>query len=179
VNALRFCTNGGVNDTIKQATARIFDVAYQLLTCTTPGAIQAAAPVIVGRVNLNNYQVWYIFDVRVAEEIRRVFAAAPPELRWVFDMFCRPRGLSPYDATFGPGLSGYSPVVARTTLHARQILGGRPSYLKAFLVYSRGALNATFCDNCAPVLDGAKEFTAFASCVSIHGEWGGACSNCI
>ncbi|KAL6154144.1 hypothetical protein ACJBU6_07429 [Exserohilum turcicum] len=94
-------------------------------------------------------------------------------------MFCRPRGLSPYDATFGPGLSGYSPVVARTTLHARQILGGRPSYLKAFLVYSRGALNATFCDNCAPVLDGAKEFTAFAGCVSIHGEWGGACSNCI
>ena len=94
-------------------------------------------------------------------------------------MFCYLRGLLLYDATFSPSLSSYSPIVARTTLYARQILGGQLLYLKAFLVHSRSALNAIFCDNCALVLDKAKEFTAFASCVSIHREWGGACSNCI
>ena len=94
-------------------------------------------------------------------------------------MFYYLRGLLLYNATFSPSLSGYSPVVARTTLYARQILGSWPSYLKAFLVHSRGAFNATFYNNYALVLDRAKEFTAFTSCVSIYREWGGACSNCI
>ena len=133
-----------------------------------------------GAVNLNEYRVWFIFDQRVADELRRVYAVAPEDIRRVFDYFCRPRGNSPYDAVFGPGPRDYSPVIARTTITARQILTGRPSYLKAFVVHSRGALNAAFCtNNCAAVLRGEKEFTAFAGCVSIAGEWGGACSNCV
>ncbi|CAE7221357.1 hypothetical protein PTTW11_11410 [Pyrenophora teres f. teres] len=173
INALAFCTNGDIDDTIEQATIHIFEIAHQLLTRTTPGAVQPVAPTIPGQINIASYRVWYIFDVRVAEEFRRVFATAAPDLRRVFDRFCRPRGQSPYDATFGAGPRDFSPVVARTTLHARQILSGRPSYLKAFLVHSRGGLNARFCTNCAPVLEGAKEFTAFAGCVSVPGEWGG------
>ena len=85
-------------------------------------------------------------------------------------MFCYLRGLSPYDATFSPSLSGYSPIVAYTTLYAHQMLGSQLLYLKAFLVYLRGALNAIFCNNYALVLDRAKEFTACASCVSIYRE---------
>ncbi|EFQ87142.1 hypothetical protein PTT_17435, partial [Pyrenophora teres f. teres 0-1] len=166
INALAFCTNGDIDDTIEQATIHIFEIAHQLLTRTTPGAVQPVAPTIPGQINIASYRVWYIFEVRVAEEFRRVFATAAPDLRRVFDRFCRPRGQSPYDATFGAGPRDFSPVVARTTLHARQILSGRPSYLKAFLVHSRGGLNARFCTNCAPVLEGAKEFTAFAGCVS-------------
>ncbi|EMD58181.1 hypothetical protein COCSADRAFT_104549 [Bipolaris sorokiniana ND90Pr] len=178
VNALQFCSNGAPNDTITAVAAQIFAAADRALTRTTPGAVQPAVN-IAGTINVNEYRVWYIFDVAVADELRRVFAAAP-DIRRVFDFFCRPRGNSPYDAIFGAGLRDYSPIVARTTITARQILTGRPSYLKAFVVHTRGGLNARFCtNNCAAVLEGEKEFTAFAGCVSILGEWGGACSNCI
>ena len=94
-------------------------------------------------------------------------------------MFCRPRGQSPYDAVWGPGLRDFSPIVARTSVHARQLMSARPSYLKAFLVHSRGGLNANFCTNCEEARASNKDFTAFAGCVSIPGVWGGACSNCI
>ena len=30
-----------------------------------------------GAVNLNEYRVWFIFDQRVADELRRVYAVAP------------------------------------------------------------------------------------------------------
>jgi len=92
----------------------------------------------------------------------------------------RPRHQSPYDAVFGTGVRDYSPVVARATLHARQLLTQRPSYLKAFVIHSRGAVNLTGCtNNCASAVRGEKLFTAFFGCVSIAGEWNGACSNCV
>jgi hypothetical protein len=70
--------------------------------------------------------------------------------------------------------------VARTTIEARQLLTQRPSYLKAFLIHSRGAVNLTGCtNNCAAAVRGEKTFTAFLGCVSIAGQWGGACSNCV
>ncbi|KAF5852398.1 hypothetical protein GGP41_007813 [Bipolaris sorokiniana] len=84
-------------------------------------------------------------------------------IRRVFNYFCRPRGNSPYDAVFSPGSRDYSPIITRTTITAC-----RPFYLKVFIIYSRGALNAAFyINNCAAILRGEKEFTAFASCVSI------------
>jgi hypothetical protein len=102
------------------------------------------------------------------------------EIRRVFDFFLRPPGNSPYDAVFGflPG-PNYSPVVARTTIHARQILTGRSSYLKAFLIHSRGGHNINPCNNCSAAVNGDRPYTAFAGCVSIPGEWNGACSNCV
>jgi len=52
--------------------------------------------------------------------------------------------------------------------------------VKAFVIHSRGALNATPCaNNCAAAVRGDKNFTAFAGCISIAGEWNGACSNCV
>ncbi|KAK1914078.1 hypothetical protein P3342_007324 [Pyrenophora teres f. teres] len=87
INALAFCTNGDIDDTIEQATIHIFEIAHQLLTRTTPGAVQPVAPTIPGQINIASYRVWYIFDVRVAEEFRRVFATAAPDLRRVFDRF--------------------------------------------------------------------------------------------
>jgi hypothetical protein len=103
-----------------------------------------------------------------------------PDIRRVADFHLRPRGQSPYDAQFGNGLRDYSPVVARTTVHARQLLTQRSSYLKAFVIHSRGAVNLTGCvNNCAGAVQGEKTFTAFLGCVSIPGEWGGACSNCV
>jgi hypothetical protein len=70
--------------------------------------------------------------------------------------------------------------VARTTVEARQLLTQRPSYLKAYVIHSRGAVNNTGCtNNCAAAVRGEKLFTAFLGCVSIAGQWGGACSNCV
>jgi hypothetical protein len=41
-------------------------------------------------------------------------------------------------------------------------------------------VNLTGCvNNCAGAVRGEKTFTAFLGCVSIPGEWGGACSNCV
>lgn len=76
VNSLRFCTNGSVHDTLDQATQQMFLLAHQALTRTLPGAVQPAHT-IQGGLNKNHYQVWYIYDTRVAEELRRVFATAP------------------------------------------------------------------------------------------------------
>ncbi|EMD64892.1 hypothetical protein COCSADRAFT_159894 [Bipolaris sorokiniana ND90Pr] len=90
------------------------------------------------------------------------------DIRRIFNYFCRPRGNSPYNAIFSPSPRDYSPMIARTTITAQQILTSRPSYLKAFIIHSRGALNAAFyTNNCAAILRGEKKFTAFASCVSI------------
>ncbi|KAF5846154.1 hypothetical protein GGP41_008633 [Bipolaris sorokiniana] len=116
----------------------------------------------------------YLSSISASQMSCAVFMRLPlyEDIRRVFNYFCRPRGNSPYNTVFGPGPRDYSPVIARTTITARQILTSRPSYLKAFIVHSRGALNAAFCtNNCAAVLRGEKEFTAFASCVSItnHG----------
>jgi hypothetical protein len=94
------------------------------------------------------------------------------------DMLIRPAMSSPYDARWGNGPHDYSPVVARTSVHAYQILSGRPSYIKAFLVHSRGLPANYPCNKCANVRYG-DDFAAFAGCVSIPGVWGGACSNCI
>ena len=70
--------------------------------------------------------------------------------------------------------------MARTTVHARQLLTQRPSYLKAYLIHSRSAVNLGGCtNNCAAAVRGEKSFTAFLGCVSLAGEWGGACSNCV
>lgn len=103
-----------------------------------------------------------------------------PPIRRVAEFFLRPAGNSPYDAYWGPGNIEYSPVVARSTIHARQILTGRDSYVKAFVIHSRGVLNPAGChNNCAHAVRGTKPFTAFAGCVSIPGEWNGACSNCV
>ena len=76
VNSLRFCANGTVNDTLDQVTQQMFLLAHQALTRTTPGALQPT-PIIQGNLDMGNYQVWYVFDARVAEELRRVFATAP------------------------------------------------------------------------------------------------------
>ncbi|EMD58293.1 hypothetical protein COCSADRAFT_165789 [Bipolaris sorokiniana ND90Pr] len=155
-NSLQFCTNSGPNNTINNVANQIFDAAHQALTRTTLGA--------------------FIFDQRVADKLRRVYAVAPEDIRRVFNYFCRPRGNSPYDAVFGPGPRDYSPMIARTTITAQQILTSRPSYLKAFVVHSRGALNAAFyTNNCAAVLRGEKKFTAFAGYVSITNH-GARCS---
>ncbi|EMD58294.1 hypothetical protein COCSADRAFT_104209, partial [Bipolaris sorokiniana ND90Pr] len=90
------------------------------------------------------------------------------DIRCIFNYFYRPRGNSPYDAVFSPSPRDYSPIIARTTITTWQILTSRPFYLKAFVMYSRSALNAAFCtNNCAAVLRGEKKFTAFAGCVSI------------
>ena len=44
-------------------------------------------------------------------------------------------------------------MIARTTITTWQILTSYLSYLKAFIIYSRGALNAAFyTNNCAAVL---------------------------
>jgi hypothetical protein len=73
----------------------------------------------------------------------------------VADMFLCPTGQSPFDAHWGPSLREYSPVVARTTINAGQILSGRASYVKGLLIHSRGGLNGRFCDNCQGALTSA------------------------
>ena len=157
------------------------DVAHRLLTRTAPNSVVPATVRIPdASIQPSDYQVWYILDTAVADELRRVLATAPVGIRQVAEFFLRPHSQSPYDARFGPGPLDYSPVVARTTVHARQILSARASYLKAYVIYTRGVLNSAPCtNNCAAAVRGDKPFTAFAGCISIAGEWGGACSNCV
>ena len=75
-NSLQFCTNGGPNDTINNVANQIFDAAHQALTRTTPGAMLPTFN-MPGAVDLNEYRVWFVFDQRVADELRRVYAVAP------------------------------------------------------------------------------------------------------
>lgn len=75
-NSLQFCTDGGPNDTINNVANQIFDAAHQALTRTTLGAVLPTFN-MPGAVNLNEYRVWFIFDQRVADELRRVYAVAP------------------------------------------------------------------------------------------------------
>ncbi|KAF9697109.1 hypothetical protein EKO04_004573 [Ascochyta lentis] len=51
-------------------------------------------------------------DKAVADEIRRILAFAPIDIRRVADYFLRPRNQSPYNAVFGTSVRDYSPVVA-------------------------------------------------------------------
>lgn len=75
-NSLQFCTDGGPNNTINNVANQIFDAAHQALTRTTLGAVLPTFN-MPGAVNLNEYRVWFIFDQRVADELRRVYAVAP------------------------------------------------------------------------------------------------------
>ena len=75
-NSLQFCTSGGLNDTINNVANQIFDAAHQALTRTTPGAVLPTFN-MPGAVDLNEYRVWFVFDQRVADELRRVYAVAP------------------------------------------------------------------------------------------------------
>ncbi|KAF9697374.1 hypothetical protein EKO04_004571 [Ascochyta lentis] len=152
LNHLQGSTGGSVNSTHSAAFDHLVNVAHQLVTCTTAGSvIPANINIPQGPANFNqHYTVWYIMDEAVADEICRILAFAPIDIRRVADYFLRPRNQSPYDAVFGTGVRDYSPVVARTTVHARQLLTQRPSYLKAFVIHSRGAVNLTGCtNNCA------------------------------
>ncbi|KNG52815.1 hypothetical protein DDE82_009045 [Stemphylium lycopersici] len=180
-NHLAHSTGGSNNSTYSSYFENIMNRAQACLTRTQHGAVVPAnINVDASNVNLNDYQVWYILDLEVANELRRLLATHSPEVRRVAEFFLRPAGDSPYDARWGPGIDEWSPVVARTTIQARQLLTGRASYVKAYVIHSRGALNATPCgNNCAAAVRGSKGFTAFAGCVSIADEWNGACSNCV
>ncbi|XPS77650.1 hypothetical protein M3J07_009678 [Ascochyta lentis] len=57
-------------------------------------------------------------DKAVADKIRWILAFAPIDICCVADYFLCPCNQSPYDAVFGTGVCNYSPVVARTTVHA-------------------------------------------------------------
>ncbi|KAJ4384402.1 hypothetical protein N0V86_000001 [Didymella sp. IMI 355093] len=169
VNHLQASSGGTATSTHIQAFNHFSDIAYGLLTRTGPNSIIPVNINVPSRsANFQqHYTVWYIMD-------------AAPEIRRVANFFLRPRSQSPYDATFGSGIRDYSPIVARTSVHARRLLTQRQSYLKAYLIHSRGAVNLSGCtNNCAAAVRGEKLFTAFLSCVSLAGEWGGACSNCV
>ena len=75
-NSLQFCTSGGPNDTINNVANQIFNAAHQALTRTTPGVVLPTFN-MPGAVDLNEYCVWFVFDQRVADELRRVYAVAP------------------------------------------------------------------------------------------------------
>ena len=83
INALAYCADGDIDDTLETSTNQLFLSAHLLLTRTTPNSVQPAITV-QQQLNMANYQVWYIFDVRVAEEIRRIFATAPVSLFFNF-----------------------------------------------------------------------------------------------
>ncbi|KAF9695108.1 hypothetical protein EKO04_007218 [Ascochyta lentis] len=173
LNHLQGSTSGSVNSTHSAAFNHLVNVAHQLVTCTTArSVIPANINIPQGPANFNqHYTVWYIIDKAVANKIRRILAFAPINICHVANYFLRPRNQSPYDAVFGTSVRNYSPVVARTTVHARQLLTQRPSYLKAFVIHSRSAVNLTSCtNNCAAAIQGKKTFTAFLSCVSISRE---------
>lgn len=91
----------------------------------------------------------------------------------VADFPIRLPGNSPYD-------SPNTPIVARRGhILAERLLSGRPSYIKAILIHSRGGLNQVACSNCAAAYNRTGQFRHYAGCVSIPGWWQGACSNCV
>jgi hypothetical protein len=84
-------------------------------------------------------------------------------------MLLRPAMSAPYDARWGNGSRDYSPIVVRSTVRAAQLLSGRASYVKAFIVHFRGLPANRLCANNCALVQGGREFTAFAGCVSILG----------
>ncbi|KAB2098757.1 hypothetical protein AG0111_0g12975 [Alternaria gaisen] len=144
---------------------------------------------------MNDYSVWYIltgtlstsYVVRSMASVRLFLTLLPlltfqqAFIRRVAEFFLRPAGNSPYDAYWGPGNIEYSPIVVCSTIHARQILTGRDSYVKAFVIHSRGVLNPVGChNNCAHAVRGTQAFYRLLLVVSLFLESGnGACSNCV
>src|SRR5690242_13508 len=79
VNHLQASTGGLATSTLAQASNHLTTIAHQLLTRTSPGSvIPVNISVPQGPANFNqHYTVWYILDLAVADELRRIFAFAP------------------------------------------------------------------------------------------------------
>ena len=91
INALAYCADGDIDDTLETSTNQLFLSAHLLLTRTTPNSVQPAITV-QQQHNMANYQVWYIFDVRFAEEIRRIFATLTCSVVLVVSLRTMPSG---------------------------------------------------------------------------------------
>lgn len=78
VNHLAASTGGTVNSTYAGAFDHVSNLAHALLTRTTAGSvIPVNINIPAGPANLQqNYTVWYILDVAVADELRRILAFA-------------------------------------------------------------------------------------------------------
>jgi hypothetical protein len=74
-NHLAHSTGGGNNSTYSSYFENIMNWAQACLTRTQHGAVVPAnIDVNASNVNLNDYQVWYILDLEVANELRRLLA---------------------------------------------------------------------------------------------------------
>jgi len=62
--------------------------------------------------------------------------------------------------------------VSKLTPTMAQIESGRPSYINAVLIQSRGVENTTACTSCR------RAVRPFDSCVSLEGFWEDCCGNC-
>lgn len=60
----------------------------------------------------------------------------------------------------------------------RQVRTGRPSYINAILIQSRGSLNITPCEACTATLRRPVGPRPFTECRSLPGFCGGCCGNC-
>lgn len=78
VNHLQASTNGTATSTHAAAFNYLSNIAHQLLTRTGPGSvIPININIPYGPASVyQNYTVWYILDVAVADEFRRVLALA-------------------------------------------------------------------------------------------------------
>lgn len=78
-NHLQGSTGGAATSTHAQAFTYLTNVAHQVLTRTAPGSvIPVNISITQGPANFNqHYTVWYIMDVAVADELRRILAFAP------------------------------------------------------------------------------------------------------
>lgn len=79
LNHLQGSTGGNASHTHSEAYDHLTDVAHQILTRTRP---ESVIPVNIniphGPTNFNqHYTVWYILDMAVCDELRRILAFAP------------------------------------------------------------------------------------------------------
>ena len=63
-------------------------------------------------------------------------------------------------------------LVSSQTATPEQVATGRPSYVNATLIQSRGVVNDVACEACR------TKRNPFEECRSLPGEWEGACGNC-